>query len=448
VAVRRRALVPAATTLVALVAGFAAAASASPSVEVATAKGALSGSVAAELRPSPASVTGVRAIDARDGTTVATGRVRANGTFRLVLPPAVYLVVVEKTSRRSPTVIGFGRLTLVTAGRTSTVPRVGRGSATSRRTTSGVSAGSATSSTQQRAAGATTLPAVAVRYLTATGPEAVLGRGLSAMLVTDLWGSSCYILVEWEQRNLILQEIRLQQSKWVDPATRVTPKLIQPKYFVEGSLATGGARSSWSIRVREIASGRIVATDSGSAANLVAAAPGIGRRLRRQLEEELCGLPARFSGTFTGENRTAGTNRYTGTISFVRSPGSVGGSVTYRVERVSWRHTFTAETPCRANASTTVTITKPDPRTSTLVISKQPEGARGHRYAITAFFASPNPLTIDIVCNGVSSKQPWVPGAALATSSDEYTTDGRTLVGRYASTGTASTYTWNLRGSG
>ena len=158
-------------------------------------------------------------------------------------------------------------------------------------------------------------------------------------------------------------------------------------------------------------------------------------------------FPARFSGTFTGENRTAARNTYSGTITFVRNASSPAGTVTYRVERVSWSHRITSlpESPCRFEGSTTVSIANPDRRLSVLAITKGKQ-ARGYRYAITAMFQSPRQLTIDAVCNGTPFKQPWVPGGALYTSSDEYT-DLKTIKGRHESTATASTYTWNLKAS-
>jgi hypothetical protein len=430
--------------LVALAAGTCA----SSGAETSATTGTLRGSVSAALRPTAGAIVTARAISIRDATTVGSARVRSNASYRFQLPPGPYLVVVEKTGPSAKVATGFGRVTEVRAGRTAVIPPIAPGSATATRKPSSVSRTATSDNSRDTRTAAANVPAIAVRYLSATGPNSYLGRGLSAMLVTDLFGSRCYVLVEWEQRNLILDELRLQRSRLVDPATRVTPRLIQPKYFVEGSLATtASGRSSWSIRVRERATGRIIASDHGSAANLIEAAPDIGARLKKQIEDELCGFPARFSGTFTGENRVAGTNRYTGTITFVRNAGSPAGTVTYRVERVSWRHTFTAETPCRANASTTVTIPKPDARTSVLTIDKQQDGTKGYRYAIAAFFASPEQLTIDVVCNGVPTKLPWVPGAALNTGSDEHT-DGEALKGRYESTGTAATYTWNLKGSG
>lgn len=409
------------------------------------ADGVIRGTVATELRPEPGAVVVARAIDVRDATTAASGRVR-NGAFRLRVPAGPYLILVEKIQPRREPVTGFGRAALVRPGATAVIPRIATGSATrTTRATSGVLAPSAASGP---AAEAASVPAIAVRNLTVTGPDVHLSRGIAAMLVTDLWGSSCYKLVEWEQRNLILGEIRLQQSRWGDPATRVTPRLINPGYFVEGSLATGGARSSWNIRVRERATGRIVASDSGSAADLVAAAPAIGQRLRKKIEEALCGFPVRFSGTFTGENRTAAKNTYSGTISFVRNATSPAGTVTYRVERISWTHRITSlpTSPCTFDASTTVSVTNPDRRLSTLVILRGKE-ARGYRYAIAALVQSPRQLSLDAVCNGTPLKQPWIPGAALNTKPDEYT-DLKRIKGRFESAGTASTYTWDLKASG
>ena len=403
-------------------------------------EGALRATVASPLRPAGGAITTVRAIDARTVSTVAGARVGAAGTYRISLPPGIYVVLVEKVAKTTQPLTGFGRLTRLRSAKTSVIPRVQPGSATARRTTSGL-----TGRTAFLAPAAPTKPAVAVRYLSATGPKPYLGRGLSNMLVTDLFGSSCYVLVEWEERELLQQEIRLQQSKWVDPSTRVTPRPIQPKYFVEGSLATTDSTSSWSVRVREIATGRIVATDSGRSANLVDASPGIGKRLRKQLEEELCGFPRRFVGSFSGENRVAGVNSYTGTVTFVRNASSPAGTVTYHVESVRWNHRFTAETPCRVNASTTVTVAKPDPGLSVLAILKGKE-ARGYRYSMTASFASPKQLTVTVTCNGVQTALPWVPGAALDAGPGRYT-DGEVIAGRYEATGAASTYTWDLRGS-
>jgi hypothetical protein len=166
-------------------------------------------------------------------------------------------------------------------------------------------------------------------------------------------------------------------------------------------------------------------------------------------------FPARFSGTFTGENRTALRNTYSGTIAFVREPGGAG-VVSYKLERVSWRHTVSPlpGSPCQANATTNVTASPGGLTLGVLVIQKD-RTAKGYGYAITASFASPRQLTIRFVCNGVESTQPWVPGGALnsgppgtsLTGTGNFT-DGNVIRGRLDSQQTASTYTWNLKGSG
>jgi hypothetical protein len=74
--------------------------------------------------------------------------------------------------------------------------------------------------------------------VTASNPDfAVLATGLADMLVTDLLaGAACeFTLVEWLRRDAILQELALQQTEYVDPATRVEPgHLIDPELLIRG----------------------------------------------------------------------------------------------------------------------------------------------------------------------------------------------------------------------
>jgi hypothetical protein len=172
-------------------------------------------------------------------------------------------------------------------------------------------------------------------------------------------------------------------------------------------------------------------------------------------------FPARFSGTFTGENRTAARNTYSGRISFVRDR-SQSGIVSYRLESVSWTHRLTSlpTSPCQVNASAQASAKPGGPVTPSgvtngvLVIQKQ-RSAKGYGYAITASFVSPRKLSVTFVCNGTPLEQTWVPGGALNTGplpgplgGDGTYTDAKTIKGRHESTATASTYTWNLKGSG
>ena len=166
-------------------------------------------------------------------------------------------------------------------------------------------------------------------------------------------------------------------------------------------------------------------------------------------------FPARFSGTFTGENRTAARNTYSGRITFVRDPNQAG-IVAYRLESVSWTHRMTSlpGATCQVNASAQASARAGATTNGVLVIQKQ-RVAKGYGYSMTAGFASTRQLTVTFVCNGVPSQQPWIPGGALSSGPPPSPlggtgtfTDAKTIKGRYESTGTASTYTWNLKGSG
>jgi hypothetical protein len=82
--------------------------------------------------------------------------------------------------------------------------------------------------------------AYAVRNFTVVGGGselAPLGKGMMEMLVTDLIQKPrCdFTLVEFERRDWIAEELKLQQSEYVDPASRVEPgHLIDPEIFIRG----------------------------------------------------------------------------------------------------------------------------------------------------------------------------------------------------------------------
>jgi hypothetical protein len=405
--------------------------------------GSLSGTVDPVLRPSAGAVSKIRAINVVDGTAAAVASIGANGAFRLVLPPGVYLPVVEKVGARTPAVTGYGRLVRVRSGASATISTVKQGSAAKRHTAS-VGRWAGVSADTRVAAGAGR-PAVAVKYFTGSGPYPFMGKGLAEMALTDLAARPCLTIVEWERRGEVLAEIRLQQSKFVDPSTRVTPHLIQPTVFVEGSVGTTTSSISWNIRAREIASGRVLASASGSGgANLFTAFEASMARFRKQLEEQLC-VPTRFTGSFSGQTQVIGANTFNGSITFVRDPSrSKAGVAVYTVESVRFNVRISATTPCVMQAETNVTLTKPQASTLVLDTAKTP---RGYRYAIAALFQSPTSVPIDASCNGVHSTIPWTPGAGLYTSSDQFSSDLRTLQGTYDSPPTQATYSWNLKGS-
>jgi hypothetical protein len=419
------------------------------------ATGTITGSVAPTLRPSAGSVTVVRVIDAASATTAAAGRIGANGRFRFSTPPGVYLVVVEKVSFRSPPLTGVGRLERVREGRTSVIPSIGPRSA--KRTIAGFAgAGADLGSIAERASLAAGKPAVAVRNLRGSGPEAILANGLDDMLYADLSGSSCYDLVEWELRPLLLREIRLSQHRLFDPSTRMTPRFINPTVFVEGSLATTGASMSWSIRLREIASGRIIGSDRGQvrAAGYFAAMLAMAKRLRAQLEKELCG---RFTGTFSGRTREGAGGQtldysFTGTVTFARSSSgdSRPGYTRYRIERIAYRTTFTIGGMCTGTATESASLGPDDQAANALYVARTATPGKGRQYEINFTVERPAQRTLRATCSGTTVDYPWALVAQVITAPAQFYADASAtrLRGTHAVPGTPISYTWNLRGSG
>lgn len=87
---------------------------------------------------------------------------------------------------------------------------------------------------------------VGVERFTATGPQDLMGRGLSDMLITDLFEAlqdpsvkDCNIAeIEVQKRDEILKELALQQTPAFDPASRVTPNFLPQRFRINGSATT------------------------------------------------------------------------------------------------------------------------------------------------------------------------------------------------------------------
>ena len=414
--------------------------------------GTVAGHVTVALRPSAGSVTVARAIDAENGTIAASRRIGASGSFQFAVTPGVYLVIVEKVSLHAPPVTGFGRLARAHAGRRSVIPTIKPGSAAKRTlsATEGVELESATGRVDVAANG----PAVAVKEMTVSGPYAIVAKGLDDLLYTYLFGSSCYVLVEWEKRALILNEIRFQRSRYGDPSTRITPRLIAPTVFVEGSVATTEAGSRWSIRARDVASGQIIASDSGSAAwtPYVEAWASIGRRLRAQVEKELCG---RFMGSFSGRTREGAGGQtldysFAGTVTFTRSSNNSRlGYTSYRIARITYRTTFTLGGACTGTASATVSLGPDDQPSNELHVAKSVTPGKGRRYEINFTVQSPARSPLRATCSGTAVDYPWSAVAQVITPPAQLYADASAtrLRGTRTVPGTPISYTWNLRGA-
>ena len=146
-------------------------------------------------------------------------------------------------------------------------------------------------------------PAVAITVFKSSGPNAYVGKGLTDMVITDVVQMApppCkLVVVEWEKRALVEAEVKLQQRPEFDPATRVQPgKMIDARYFLEGSAVLTSTEFSWSLQLRDSKTNRIVARDVGkeTEGSVMEVA---SQRIARRLLNSLCSTGADYSGRRT-----------------------------------------------------------------------------------------------------------------------------------------------------
>jgi hypothetical protein len=281
---------------VAAVAGIAAA----PASQAATVK--LSGKLGARLPRPAAGVALVQAVNVGDGTLGAAQYIGRRGRFSLKVPPGPYGLVAGSVffKRGVPTVKLRGALR--------------------------ASAGKPRRLALSAATGAQKI--VGVPYF--TGGEAYQNRGLASMVETDLVlvkdGPPCaFTVVALQRRDEIIKEIRRQQTKFFDPATRVRPgRLLQPTIVVRGSLVSHGEGDvSYNLQVVNTKNGKVKGTVSGrtTPTTWLSASEGIAR----QLAKIICqpdDLYFRIVGYSRTEKSTTSHGEHTGTDT-LPAPGPV-----------------------------------------------------------------------------------------------------------------------------
>ena len=88
-----------------------------------------------------------------------------------------------------------------------------------------------------------------------------LGKGIAAMMISDLSEVSALKLVERQKMQDLIQEMELQQSKYFDPATaQKLGRLIGAEYMVVGSIVALQPEIRIDTRVVNVGSGEIVKT--------------------------------------------------------------------------------------------------------------------------------------------------------------------------------------------
>lgn len=178
-------------------------------------------------------------------------------------------------------------------------------------------------------------PVVAVKHFKGKGSEPQMGRGLSTMVQTELVNSEelkrCNgNVVEWERRQEIIDEIKLQQKPEFDPNYRVNEgRLLDPNIFVEGSVTTTGTTMRWSIQLVDAVTGQPIGRHEGSVATNKAFE--VPHEIAKSLAKQVCRrYPAHSSPAetrqgmdYTSPARSSGGSRFnTGSASAPASGSS------------------------------------------------------------------------------------------------------------------------------
>ena len=147
---------------------------------------------------------------------------------------------------------------------------------------------------------------IGVRYFSASGAVEMYGKGLSQMLVTDLvqqagdggkFTKCSAVIVELERRGEIIKETELSNSPMFDPDTRLRcDRLLDATYEVTGTVRPEGADGmSWSIQMKEVATGRVVAHDEKTI-NLNDLDAPISGAIAERLLGQICNKSYKISG--------------------------------------------------------------------------------------------------------------------------------------------------------
>jgi TolB-like protein len=89
-----------------------------------------------------------------------------------------------------------------------------------------------------------------------------LRKGLADMLITDLANVGSLQIVERDKLNQVLGELKLSQSKFIDPKTaQKLGKGLAAEYIMTGSYAIRGDSMRVDVRVVEVKTGRVAASE-------------------------------------------------------------------------------------------------------------------------------------------------------------------------------------------
>jgi len=286
---RRVAAATAVAVLACVVIGAPAAFAAAPSV---------TGSVTGKLPSASRALTEIRAIELGGAQVAASGHVSATGKFRLDLPPGAYVLDLSIIPRRGRAGAAVSRAVAVSIARGQRRHGLKISKPTAR--SAAVDARAAYAQ-ESGAINPGRIAYVVENFAGATGELSAMNRGLTTLLGTDLWDKPpCRTtqVAGASDRAAVVQELKLQKSKYFDPKTRVKRNFVIPDILIQGRLHNSGANLGYTITLVDSRTRVALETVSGTlpGANVFAAE----ERLAAQLAKRLCAYGEVFEVTFTG----------------------------------------------------------------------------------------------------------------------------------------------------
>jgi len=276
------------------------------------------------------------------------------------------------------------------------------------------------------------------------------------MLVTDLSNAppcddgTQLGVVELIKRDLILQEIRLRNSRYADPSRRIRPRLINPRYLIRGSANYSNGNLSMQLRIVDRRTGRTVG-------RVESAGPGesffdVISDLGRQLYEELCGgsVPDRWQGTVSGRDVSPSgggppITTWTAEVRFDQPPGAGDHHFYYATGSVTFTASGTDGEGCTYHGSETLPLSGSSE--GVLSITTSDAGwAYDARIELIA-----GRWNFQVSCPDGGYPDDWWTPVVLDTGSQSRTVAAgtRTLAGTYSETyaeGSSSEWSWSFSG--
>lgn len=178
----------------------------------------------------------VRAINRGTGQVVKAGKVSRTGAFSLKLPAGAYQVIGTVASERARPAIVSAALTLK-GGQKRTKANVKKARKKKKKKTK-----TRSGLRYVQEGGQVTAGHIAVGIHPFSGPSegeaSYLAQGMASLLTADVVeGNRCGLaVVEIERRADVIKELEFQQSKYVDPSSRVPRNLIEEQVEVRGTV--------------------------------------------------------------------------------------------------------------------------------------------------------------------------------------------------------------------